>query len=366
MAADRRQFTLQQSVSYVFQDPWGSFFTNILCAALMGLLLFPVTNNRHFFYWTSAIFLVATGRTVLGLLYHHQNQTETPLAHWYYAYAAATLLMAMVWGTSGLFFFPEQLSYQFCLVAVLAGLVVGAGHSQAPFRGLNALYTVIIMAPVMVQFFLSGRFGNLNYAFALVLLLTALAINNRKINRIVHSSFDLRYKINHMAITDPLTGLANRRRFREVLDLECARVRRHQNQVSLLMIDVDHFKRYNDIYGHPAGDRCLEKIAAAIQGTVHRPADIIARYGGEEFAVILPDTPREGALAVAEKIRQQIQALAISHQGEAIQSIITASVGVATSGNPVYSCSDALISAADQALYEAKKAGRNRVSIYSH
>ena len=159
---------------------------------------------------------------------------------------------------------------------------------------------------------------------------------------------------------DPLTGVANRRRFTEDLSTECQRAVRDRSPVSLIMIDIDHFKEYNDRWGHPRGDECLRQIAAAIDSQIHRPGDLLARYGGEEFVVLLPATGPAGALARAESIRRAVEAMGLKHpQG----GVVTISLGVATAGPrdtaPVNQ--EALLAAADRALYRAKNAGRNRV-----
>jgi diguanylate cyclase (GGDEF)-like protein len=163
-----------------------------------------------------------------------------------------------------------------------------------------------------------------------------------------------------LAESDGLTGLANRRLFEEALAGELARARRNGGQFALILIDVDFFKKYNDRYGHVAGDDCLRNVAAAIGGGARRPGDLAARYGGEEFAVILPDTSLEGARAVAEGIRAAVAALAIEH-ADSPDGRVSLSLGlVAGPAGPEPDC--AWIEAADRLLYEAKAEGRNRVA----
>ncbi len=166
------------------------------------------------------------------------------------------------------------------------------------------------------------------------------------------------------ARSDGLTGVANRRRLDETLDLEWRRAARDFRSLSLLMIDVDCFKAYNDRYGHQQGDHALKAVATAITHSVRRPGDLVARYGGEEFAVLLADTDAFGAAEVAEKVRAAIEDLGIGHAGNLSASCVTASIGVATAcpGHQGIGVSqEALVAAADTALYGAKRAGRNRV-----
>jgi len=165
-----------------------------------------------------------------------------------------------------------------------------------------------------------------------------------------------------LAHTDKLTGIANRLRFDQVLDLELKRAQRGEACLALILLDVDFFKKYNDRYGHPAGDAVLREVGRVLSGQVVRAGDLAARYGGEEFAIVLPGTGRSGAIAVAERIRVAIVALEIAH-ADAPDGWLTASLGVATvDAGPHPSVDPAdLIERADRQLYAAKSSGRNRV-----
>jgi diguanylate cyclase (GGDEF)-like protein/PAS domain S-box-containing protein len=172
---------------------------------------------------------------------------------------------------------------------------------------------------------------------------------------------DEREKLEGLVFKDGLTGLYNRRYFDEQIARLWQRSGADWNQaLAVLMIDVDNYKHYNDAYGHQSGDECLQALAIAIAAAVMRPADIVARYGGEEFAIILPATDHAAALEVAERVRATVEQLAIRH-AEGIGGMVTVSVGVASAG-PVRGAEPALlVAAADQALYTAKRRGRNQV-----
>jgi diguanylate cyclase (GGDEF)-like protein len=162
---------------------------------------------------------------------------------------------------------------------------------------------------------------------------------------------------------DGLTGIANRRHFDVAIEKEHRRAKRGATPLSLLMIDIDHFKAYNDHYGHQKGDQCLIHVAAELAGMLKRPCDLMARYGGEEFAMILPETDVDQAMLMAEAIRARAQALAIPHQRNADPSqVVTVSIGIATQKADAPVEMDALIGAADRALYQAKRNGRNLVT----
>ncbi|HKS15435.1 MAG TPA: diguanylate cyclase, partial [Pseudomonas sp.] len=163
--------------------------------------------------------------------------------------------------------------------------------------------------------------------------------------------------------SDGLTGLSNRRHFDEYLELEWRRAMREQTQLSLLMIDVDYFKSYNDAFGHLAGDEALRRVAEGIRSSCSRPTDLPARYGGEEFALVLPSTSPGGARLIAEKLRQTVLALNIAHTAPAADSRLTVSIGLATQTPAIGTQCRQLISAADKGLYMAKNQGRNQVGI---
>jgi diguanylate cyclase (GGDEF)-like protein len=163
---------------------------------------------------------------------------------------------------------------------------------------------------------------------------------------------------------DGLTGLANRRRLDEYLEREWNRGLRLSNSLmSIIMLDVDFFKNYNDRYGHQAGDECLKKIARVIREALKRPTDLSARYGGEEFTCILPDTSLEGANHLAQKIIERIWELNIHHEGSDVSDRVTISIGVASDTIEIQNSPANLLSKADKALYAAKRSGRNRVGV---
>ena len=168
-------------------------------------------------------------------------------------------------------------------------------------------------------------------------------------------------RVEQLATTDPLTGIANRRRFGEFLQREWNRALRARSAMTVVMLDVDFFKRFNDTHGHLTGDECLRRVAAALQTVARRPSDLAARYGGEEFAVVLSGTSQETALAIAESIRSNIEALRILHEASPVSQYVTVSVGVAVAKPDDGGTPELLIFTADEALYRAKAEGRNRV-----
>lgn len=168
-----------------------------------------------------------------------------------------------------------------------------------------------------------------------------------------------------LATIDSLTQIPNRHCFDQYLNQEWSRLIREQAPISLLICDVDYFKNYNDAYGHQAGDNCLRTIAQTLKNAVKRPADLVARYGGDEFTVILPNTNLFGAVKIAEKMLLDVVRLRISHPSSDNSQLVTLSIGVA-SQIPVRGQSvETLVSQADQALYQAKRDGKNRFVVSS-
>jgi two-component system, chemotaxis family, response regulator WspR len=169
-------------------------------------------------------------------------------------------------------------------------------------------------------------------------------------------------ELQKLSATDALTKLCNRRKLDEVLEQEWRRCRREQVPLSFILIDIDYFKRYNDRYGHPEGDECLRRVAATLASTLRRPGDLVARYGGEEFAVVLPNTPLDGAMTVAESLRSAVEALRIAHAASEAAEHVTLSVGVGSVKPRDEGSIAELVASTDAALYEAKHAGRNRIA----
>lgn len=167
-------------------------------------------------------------------------------------------------------------------------------------------------------------------------------------------------ELKRLSMMDGLTKIANRRFFDDRLNEEWKRMRREKGKISLILCDIDYFKKYNDTYGHQEGDSCLQSVAATIRKSMRRPSDLAARYGGEEFAVILPNTDLKGALFVAENIRSSVMALNIPHRASDVYKGVTLSLGVAEMEPVEDHLEKELILKADQALYLAKENGRNR------
>jgi diguanylate cyclase (GGDEF)-like protein len=306
-----------------------------------------------------------TGTIILaldsGMLYYRRPRigrmtgmdiSSGPLMQFYRTHGpvGTAMLVAKVDGVKRLYSYRHLGGFPLIVAVALSADEIYAGWWEASILLFAALIFFIVILLCL------GR-----------RLLRQLAIRERLEEQLHSVSDDLAHaneELSTMALKDGLTQLANRRAFDQALRLEFARAQRHKTPISLLMLDVDHFKKFNDHYGHPAGDDCLRRVADAIASQVPRQTDLSARYGGEEFVVLLPATESEGAAAVAERIRHAVLALSLAHAAGA-EKTVTVSIGVATltsrdgtNGTPAD-----LVGAADTALYRSKASGRNQVTV---
>jgi diguanylate cyclase (GGDEF)-like protein len=240
------------------------------------------------------------------------------------------------------------------------------------YHGLERYPLVVVAALSKQEVLQSWRTQTLRQAIGVLLLATIIALLGLRLLQQIRTQGRTEHELHlaqqkvltanktlqRLALQDSLTGLANRRQFDLTLRSEYDRAAREHRSIAFLMIDVDHFKLFNDIYGHPQGDVCLREVAEAMQA--RRPGDFSARYGGEEFAVVLAETDLEGALVVAEQIRSAIYDLRIAHRGNPA-GVVTVSIGATATVPSGLSGLPAFLQVADKALYRAKGGGRNQV-----
>ncbi len=279
-------------------------------------------------------------------------------------------LIALLSGTSWLVFHQNQLPLSFVLYPIILLLATQLGLSGAVI-GIDMLAVIATLASLEGL----GPFGSPegNHAITRLLVLQiylalavamTLPVSVARVRRLTTEAQLLRAwkKMADLASLDGLTGVANRRNFDTALDREWARARRERSALALLMIDVDHFKKFNDNYGHLAGDACLRSVATAIRAVPGRPADLVARYGGEEFAILLPGSAAAGAHVLADMARHAVRDLAVPHLLSPSERV-TISVGLASMVPSRVGEATELIAAADKALYEAKRNGRDQVQV---
>jgi diguanylate cyclase (GGDEF)-like protein len=280
--------------------------------------------------------------------------------------------------TAGLPYLPPVVSgqsYQFGTFALIMQLVVVPANVAAlalvivrrRFRSAEDLWLAVAMLAACLDVWLTYRAGTrfsvgwyAGRAASLVTSTVVLLSLFCDITQLYSEVALANRRLEELAHVDGLTGVANRRHFDAGLATEWRRAQRDGRPLSVLMIDVDHFKRFNDCYGHQDGDRCLQAVASRIKDRARRPGDLAARYGGEEFALILPSTDATGAAFLAEALRREIRDLAIIHEA-GVRGVVTVSVGVATAIPESGDGPDMLLRSADAALYQAKQSGRDRI-----
>lgn len=301
---------------------------------------------------------------------------QASIAHWGPVYVAGTALSGLVWGCLSLFFEPGwPAQHQITLFAIYTGVTAGAFNTNTPhFVAFPAFYLPAVgILSYTVLALPEDAWLQLNLLLLIYVALmyaSALKFHNRLAHsleirfeneRLVKQLAESNRMLAHIADNDALTGIPNRRAMDRHLGSEWNRHCRSGQPLSLLFIDIDYFKQYNDTYGHEGGDHCLVRVAELLRRQVQRTGEMVARFGGEEFAVILPETDGPHALTLAESIRAALEQQCIPHAGSAISDFLTLSVGVASIVPDLGHAMDDLRQNADLALYEAKKAGRNTV-----
>ena len=291
-------------------------------------------------------------------------------------FAVTTVFSGLGWGIGGaLIDFHNPLG-MVLTITVLNAMVMGGVVTLSAYIPSFLAYALPTLVPMVIVLAAQGDRANIILAIYNAILLALMIGIAVRVNRSLRQTWELRFEkedlvaaltkahdsMTVLAVTDSLTNLANRRRFDEVLETEFARLRRSGAPLSLILFDVDHFKDYNDHYGHVAGDECLRKIGATLDNSVNRAPDTPARYGGEEFAAVLPETDHEGAVAIAERIRTEIVALGIPHSKSPVAAHVTISLGVVTHDCSVVGSAREFVMMADEQLYRAKSEGRNRVA----
>lgn len=269
-------------------------------------------------------------------------------------------LAGLGWGAAAGFLPFVSTHLQLLVILTLTAIAAASLPRMAALPIIHAVFMAGLFVPILIA--LVVVFGMEHWMMPVVLLLIwgGLTDEARKAHADLIEIYSNQQSLEAEAIRDRLTGIPNRRSFDVSLEREWRRAQRLQVPISLIMIDVDFFKKYNDRYGHPAGDRCLAGVAKALAGGLRRANDLVARYGGEEFVVLLFHTPRDDAFAIAENLRRAVQNLGITHE-DGPGGGVTASFGGATVIPALDGLPAALVRAADEALYQAKAAGRNQV-----
>ena len=351
----------------------------IVTALVCVVFYWPVVAHAQLLLWLG----LHVALSVLRLVRTHRFNRQPPhrpadLARCARSYVLDTFVSGLVWGSFCLFFDPAwPTHYQVVLIIIYTGIISGAFNTHAAyFIAFPAFY----LPPVAMLVFTTLHQARDGYAELAVLFLiytilmyfSALRFHNRLAEsletrfdnaRLADELADSNRQLRELAEKDQLTGIPNRRSLDRCLEHEWNRHGHHGQALSLLFVDVDCFKQYNDHYGHQAGDQCLIRVARLLHEHARRPGDLAARFGGEEFAMVLPDTDASTAHHIAEAIRRDFAALQLPHAASPTLAHVTVSIGVATLVPEQTKTGAHLLRAADEALYAAKHGGRNQVAV---
>jgi len=337
------------------QGTLGSIFYILIWLVILSVT--PLIDEWQWFAVGSALLLALLGgiRLLLGQLYLRGFIFRRQ--RWLRAYCVTALGLGLTWGCITAFSFwyymPGWTAY--LIGFATCGITAGGTISVSSNRPLQVGYILVMMAPPAIVLLFKASPQSLVLAAFFVLNTLFLVAIGRQLNAQY-------WHLRQLSETDALTGVANRRRFDSALKDEIQRANRSGYPLTLVMLDIDHFKAYNDNYGHGRGDDCLSFVAHRIEQTLRRPQDLVARYGGEEFICILPSCSAEGARQIAQRIQTGIKALRIPHLFSPVGATLTVSMGVLTVTPTIHSDADELASKVDGLLYQSKKEGRNRIT----
>lgn len=367
---------MQGQIAYLYKNKTIAIWSNILLAAVLLLFFWFHFPKQHIalLIWFGLVATLSLVRYLVGKNFQPERQyTQPELTSWANKHVFFTTLLSTIWGLVGIVFFPNDMAHIALLVLVLFSVLLSSIPTLAASRIAYYFQILVTLLPTIILLFMSKDIGHDLLALAMIVMAATLLLVSGYIYQLLFELQDAQIALQSLADTDQLTKIANRRHFDRKFKVEWRRAMREQTPISLLLIDVDHFKKYNDTYGHQAGDRCLQQIAKALDSITHRPADLASRYGGEEFAVLLPNTPQENAEMLAERVRKKVESLKIKHEKSEFD-IVTISVGVSCC-EPAWDFTGKtpeedqkvtfpamLLTAADNALYVSKEQGRNQVS----
>lgn len=367
---------IQGQIAYLYKNKTLGFWSNILLASFLAFFLWFHFSNQQIplLIWLGLIITLSIVRFLMGKNFKSERQyTQVELTSWANRHVFFTTFISTIWGLAGIVFFPVDLSHLTLMVLVLFSVLLASIPTLAASRIAYYFQVLVTLLPVTILLFLSNDDGHSLVAGAIIILAITLIFASNYIYQLLYKLQETQLKLQDLADTDQLTQLANRRHFDRKFKTEWRRAMREKTPISLLLIDVDFFKKYNDTYGHQAGDSCLKQIADTLASITHRPADLASRYGGEEFSILLPVTKQADAVMLAKRLIRKIEGLQIEHSRTDL-GVVTVSVGVSCC-EPAWDFTGQtpdedqkvifpamLLTAADNALYVSKERGRNQVS----
>lgn len=407
----KREHLKTKRLELISRQAMFSFLGNGIAGILTVVLFWQDFNHAVLSAWVTVNTLVLILRGGFSYLYNAGRFSGRSYEWYFTIFNMGSLLTGLIWSSIGIYICANGTLYSpTIMLLIIAGLVAGSVALNAVSFPSFITFSSSALAPLSIYLLLNPDFGKVLLGLFSLLFLSILALMSYNLNRMIFRYFsfetdninlienlaeekrvveklnndlqndlliqkkieaDLKNeklkveslveKLLKLSTIDGLTGIPNRRHFDEYMGKEWSRCAREQIPLSLILCDIDHFKAYNDHYGHLTGDNCLRKIASILSEHARRGGDMAARYGGEEFAVILSNTNMENATLLAQQIHQAIKDMGLEHRASDTDNIVTVSFGVATIIPNRDILSSVLIALADKALYEAKQGGRDRV-----
>jgi diguanylate cyclase (GGDEF)-like protein len=364
-------FQRQQLSSRVVHDLQKRSTSGVFFYMLVPPVLLFTDGYIHQHLTVSLVFLGIFTGICLFRLAHVQVFKKVPEKYesWHkFIFIVSILSTALAWGVGAAFFllYFEERTIQLLMLICTVGFCAGGVLSFMPVLYLSVAYNFLMLVPAIAAVFINGEVPSLGIAmilYSIYLVLISMRGNQEYWTALENESLleEKSRELEKASRTDVLTGLYNRRYFDELFELEWRLSSRRKTPLTLLICDIDYFKKVNDTYGHPAGDEHLKLVSRLIQEVFQRETDVVARYGGEEFVVLLPDRDADHALDLARRLGKKIESAVLEYNGQKIQTTISQGV---TSCIPKPDMDrDVLLTRADNALYAAKNAGRNKIVV---
>ena len=366
-ATNNRRAVLHEQVALLYRSSVGAVVSSSGLMLFTAVALWGVASSDGLLRWVAAHVVLMTVR-LLWVRRYLRSPDSASQQTWINSFLVLVFTNGLLWGSLLLLYSATwPLPYQFMTWIIYPGVIAGSVITlSAYFPAFIAFVAPLVLSCSWALLSIDGNeYGMLLLIMAVFFVCVLMAAKKYNVTLVdaIEAKKHLEVanrKLAQLATRDVLTGVPNRRAFEYQLQREWGRSRRGKSSIALLMVDVDYFKAFNDRFGHTAGDQCLKEVAAAIAGQLQRSTDLATRFGGEEFALLLPDTDRDGAMAVAKNILQAVRKVRIQGLEECDDSAITVSVGVACCTPQRDEGPEQLLEEADQALYRAKHAGRDR------
>ncbi|MEA1889869.1 MAG: GGDEF domain-containing protein [Pseudomonadota bacterium] len=351
-----------EKLQLLYHQSYPAIIVSLLGYVLLTAILWPVQQKEVLMSWVFVLTCTVLIRFTLFMLYHRIKPQGSDILAWGMPYLVTLLLSSITWGVGAVYIMPSDSQlHQVVIYFFLLGLSGGAISVYSVTRTLALITIACLMLPITIWFLVQGSLLMIGIAIGAVIFSVSGILAGEILSLKLNKSFMLSHKLKKakeaaeaMALKDQLSGLNNRRAFYEKGNMLVDYCRRNNDVLSAIIIDIDHFKKINDEYGHAAGDATIKQIGHILRKGM-RKSDLSARIGGEEFGILLTTSLADGAAQLAETLRLLIAKTPISYNGKDFS--ISASFGVAVGNLDL----DTLMKRADASLYQAKSAGRNRV-----